>query len=353
VNLRRSLLVPTLAAALVVPLTLDDAGHADPSATDRARARVVPDVRVLDRAPASSPGKWLGTDGNEYDYGPIAVSGKKGYFYYGADFDNACSVGGPGLKEAADELAKIANIIRRSGRRVVWTMAPNKSAPLARYIRESKAPHGKCARKGMAAQTKLLRRYRSPGYLPMVDPLARSTHQVYWRTDPHWSTVGGSIFAKEVARVLDPKLAAIQRSRYGKEVGRGSLNILRGIYKKEKLERAFPATPVKVVQRPSDTPWGGYPDWTFDTSWDTKPAKRTWPGKTLVVGDSFSEFALESLRPLFRHGRFMWFAHVALQDVVQAIRRADTVVLEVFELYVPNSIVSTKEFQRELRQGLR
>jgi hypothetical protein len=187
----------------------------------------------------------------------------------------------------------------------------------------------------------------------MVDPLARSKHQVYWKTDPHWSTVAGAIYAKEVARVLDPKLAAIQRSRYGKEVGMGSLNIFRGVHKKETLERAFPATPVKVVQRPSDTPWKGYPEFTWDTSWDTKPAKRTWPGKTLVIGDSFTDFGLESMRPLFRHGRFMWFAHVALQDMVKAIRQADTVVFEVFELYVPNTIVATKEFQRQLRQGLR
>ena len=350
VNLRNSLLVAIVCSAFVVPLAAAD-GALGMSQPDQVR--VLPDVRVLDRTAAAAAGKWIGTDGQQYDYAPVAVKGKHGWLYFGADFDNACSVGGPGLKEAADQLAKVANIIRASGRRVVWTMAPNKSAPLVRYVKKKRVPHGKCARTGMARQTRLLRNYRSPGYLPMVDPLAASKHEVYWKTDPHWSTVGGAIYAKEVARALDPKLAAIQRSRYGTETGVGSLNLLRGIDKKETLERAYPATNVKVTQRPGDTPWTGYPEFTWDTSWDTKPAKRTWPGKTLVIGDSFSMFGLESIRPLFRHGRWMWFAHVALQDMVQAIKQSDTVVLEVFELYVPNTIVGTKDFQRELRQALR
>jgi len=349
VNVRRSLLVPTVFAALLVPLA---AANGVVGRADRGHAGAVPDIRVLDRVPAAPAGKWTGTDGQDYDYAPVAVPGKKGYLYFGADFDNACSVGGPGLKDAADQLAKVANIIRHSGRRVVWTMAPNKSAPLARYIKQKDAPHGTCARAGMAQQTKLLRTYRAPGYLPLVDALAKSKHQVYWKTDPHWSTVGGAVFAKEVARALDPKLAAIQRSRYGKERGLGSLNVLRGIEKWETLERAYPATKVKVTQRPSDNPWPGYPEFTWDTSWDTTPAKKTWPGKTLVIGDSFAEFGLESIRPLFRHGRWMWFAHVAPQDMVQAIKQADTVVLEVFELYVPNTIMATKVLQRELRKAL-
>jgi hypothetical protein len=48
----------------------------------------------------------------------------------------------------------------------------------------------------------------------------------------------------------------------------------------------------------------------------------------------------------------MWFSHVALQDVVKAIKKSDTVVLEVFELFAPGTILSTKDFQAELRQAL-
>lgn len=349
-NLRRSLLIPLLLTAVSVPLAAAD------GAAGQARGdghRVVPEVRVLDRASTPTNGKFTGITGHEYDPAPLAVTGKHGWLYYGWDFDNACSLGGQGFKKAADLLARTANIIRKSGRRVVWTMAPNKSAALFRYVRTKKYPHGACDRQGIDDQIKIMRNYQSPGYLPMVDVLADSKRETYWKTDPHWSTVGGSIFAKQLAGVLNPRLGKIQRSTYGTETGVGALNLLRGITTEETLERAYPATRVTVTPEPTDTPWAGYPDLIFDHSWDTKPARKTWPGHTLIVGDSFSMFALESLRPVFRHGRWMWFAHVALQDLVKAIKESDTVVLEVFELFVPNSILASKDFQRELSQALR
>ncbi len=347
VSRRRSLLAATLLAAVTVPLAAADGaavGHHE---------RVIPDVRVLDRVPASVSSRFTGIDGRSHNNAPVAITGRKGWLYFGSDFDLACSFGGPMLKQAADQVARVANIIRKSGRRVVWTMAPNKTGPLARYAKPEKFPHGSCDRQGLAEQTKLLRTYDAPGYLPMVDPLATSKHEVYWKTDPHWSTVGGAIYAKEVAQVLSPRLAKIQRSRYGTETGVGSLNLLRGIMTPETLERAFPATKVRVKPEPSDTPWSGYPELSFDHSWDTKPARKTWPGNTLVIGDSFSMFGLESLRPLFRHGRWMWFAHVALQDLVKAIRKADTVVMEVVQLYVPGTILATRNFQVELKRALK
>jgi len=349
VKLRRSLLVPTLCAALAVPLAAAD-GAVGVKHDDRVHA--VPDPGVLDRMATPMGDKFTGTNGHEYAYAPLAVKGRKGWLYYGADFDNACSLGGPGLKKATEQLARTANIIRESGRRVIWTMAPNKSLVLSKYVKSKRYPHGECDGHGLAAQAKIMRDYDSPGYLPMLAPLTNSKHQTYWKTDPHWSTVGGAVFAKEVAKALNPRLGKIQRSHYGAETGVGALNLLRGVNTPETLERAYPATHVRVTQLPSESPWTGYPELTFDTSWETKPARKTWPGKTLIVGDSFSMFGLESLRPLFRHGRWMWFAHVAPQDLVQAIKEADTVVLEVFELYVPNSDMSAKEFQTELKRAL-
>ncbi len=348
-NVRHSLLVPVLLAAVSLPLAAAD-GARGVAQGDGARA--VPDVRVVDRGPAAVTGKFTGITGHQYDPAPLAVTGKKGWLYYGWDFDNACSLGGAGLKKAADQLARTANIIRESGRRVLWTMAPNKTAALARYVRTKQLPHGKCDRKGLADQTRIMRNYRSPGYVPMVDVLAKSKHQTYWKTDPHWSTVGGSLFAKQLAQMLNPRLARIQRTTFGTETGVGALNLIRGVNTEETLERAFPATKVKVTPRPTDTPWTGYPELVFEHSWDTKPARKTWPGHTLIIGDSFSMFGLASLRPVFRHGRWMWFSHVALQDLVKAIKQSDTVVIEVYELFVPGTIVSTRAFQRELRQAL-
>ena len=45
-------------------------------------------------------------------------------------------------------------------------------------------------------------------------------------------------------------------------------------------------------------------------------------------------FALENLRPLFRQGRWMWYAHTDLDDVIDAMVESDTVVLELVQVGV-------------------
>ena len=62
-------------------------------------------------------------------------------------------------------------------------------------------------------------------------------------------------------------------------------------------------------------------------------------------------YALESLRPLFRHGQFMWVGH-SDHDVAKAVKRSDTVVIEVLELFVPGTIIATKSLRKELRRTL-
>lgn len=349
---RLRLQLPVLLAALLAPLaTIDVAVGVDdqPSPT-----RTLVDVRVINRIPTprADSGTIKGFDGKTYDRAPVAVQGRGEDLFFGPDFDLACALGGPRFLRAAKELARVADVIERSGRTVVWTMAPNKSAPLRGRLIPAQFPHGKCDRKGLAAQTRTLRTLQHPTYLSMVKPLAKSKRQVYWRTDPHWSTVGGAVFAKSLAQRLDPKIAKIQRSSYGTETGIGALNLLRDLEIEETLERAFPATKVQVTPRPGPHPWSGYPDSTYDHSWTTAPARKTIPGRTLIIGDSFGLYALESLRPLFRDGRWMWFAHVALQDVVKAVKQSDTVVLEVFQLFVPGTIVASKKFRNHLAKTL-
>ena len=91
-----------------------------------------------------------------------------------------------------------------------------------------------------------------------------------------------------------------------------------------------------------------------DYAWNSRPAKLTWPGRTLVFGDSFSHYALPNLVPLFRHGRFMWIGEVELDDVVEAIRDADTVVLEVYQTFLSiGSVLTTKAFRQQVRRALR
>jgi hypothetical protein len=291
-----------------------------------------------------------GADGNTYPSAPVAVPGTGGQLFSGPDFDVACALGGR-FRDSLDKLARLADIIERSGRTAVWTLGYNKSSVLPRRLVLDALPHGSCDRDGLRIQRRLVRTYDDPQYLPLADALAGSRRQTYFRTDQHWTTVGGAVFAKTLARRLSPSLARHQKYAYGTEQFQGMLNDIRGIYAPETAETASPAGRVRTATRAGE--WAGYPEIVFDHSWTSTPSRRTYPGRTLVVGDSFAWFALENLRPLFRHGRWMWFAYSDPDDVAQAIVDADTVVIEVYQLFTSMTTLTERPFLNKLRQALR
>jgi predicted heme/steroid binding protein len=217
-------------------------------------------------------------------------------------------------------------------------------------------PHGYCDQAGLKVQQQIIDSFDSPTYLPLRRLLARDDRQVYFKTDPHWTTVGASVFARAVARELDPRIARRQRYVLGTETRVGLFNILRGIDTPETAETASPAgNQVKVVTAKSSVEsWAGYPNTVFDHTWNASPAARTWPGHTLLIGDSFMLYALENMRPIFRHGRYMFAGHVAASDAIAAIKKSDTVVMEVLQTFASlGALLVDKSFRAEVRRALR
>ena len=294
-------------------------------------------------------GRFTGADGLLYESAPAIVAGQQGYLFLGPDFDFAC-----GLSSAMDHslkaYAKLAKVISRSGRRVVFTLAPDKTAVLSDML-PAQPPHGVCDLQGLAAQDQLLEHFKDADFLPLVAPLRRSPRQVYWHTDQHWTTVGGAVFAKALAEHLSPQLGRQQRYTYGAESRLGAMNLALGIDTPETLQTASPADKVTVRTAPGGPDWNGYPEFTFEHAWNSKPAKRTWAGHTLLLGDSFMWYALENLRPIFRHGHFVWIDHTDT-DVPQAIKDSDTVVIELLQLFLPGAPILTQQFRHQVAQAL-
>lgn len=300
----------------------------------------------------TDPGHFLGHDGVTYASAPQVVTGIGDELFFGPDFDVACGYGSD-FVIAMKRFAKIATIIRKSGRTVVWSMGLNKSIVLPDRLDPSAFPQGYCDTAGFRQQRKAVLAYSDPSYLDLVRPLSASKRQVYFKTDAHWNTVGGAVYAKALATRLDPKLGRRQAYTYGTETRLGGLNYLRGDTTPEVSPTATPAGRVKVRTQRGTEPWAGYPELTFDHSWNTRPAARTWPGHTLLLGDSYMMFALDNLRPLFRHGRWMWEFHSTPEDIIQAITEADTVVLETYQNFTLVADMSGPAFRNALRQALR
>lgn len=298
----------------------------------------------------AAPATFTGADGLSYQAAPPVVSGQQGYLFLGNDLDFACGLGAR-MSASMAAYAKLAAVIRKSGRRVVFAVAPNKSAVLTADLPGS-TPHGVCDLQGLAAQERLLTSTANPDFLPLVDALRRSSRQSYYRTDQHWTTVGGAVFAKELATHLSPRLGKRQRYTYGSESRQGQLALAAGDNAPEIAQTASPADRVTVRTARSGPDWGGYPEFTFEHAWDTKPAGKTWPGRTLLLGDSFMWFALENLRPVFRHGHFIWIDHTDT-DVVAAIKASDTVVLAQLQLFLGSSTILTPQFRAAVKRALR
>ena len=139
---------------------------------------------------------------------PGIVQGSDGELFFGPSFDQFCTDGATGFDHRMRQLSRLALVIRRSGRRVVFSIAPDKSHVRAESLPRSAIPHGRCARIGARAHRKALDGWKDPSHLPVRVALADDRRRVFWRTDPHWTRVGAEVYATALATKLDPELGA-------------------------------------------------------------------------------------------------------------------------------------------------
>jgi SGNH hydrolase-like domain, acetyltransferase AlgX len=349
-------LVTTLVAAAttvaLVPLAAAGADQAPPRSSH--------DVRTIDRGgalarelPARSA-RILGHDGVEYDSAPLVVTGRNGDLFFGLDFDLACAYGGELFRKGMDRVAKLAKLIEASGRKALFTVVPNKELVNQHAVDEEHLPQGSCTASGLAEQRRVLDRYDDPRYLPVRRTLAKDHRQTYWKTDLHWTTVGASDWTSELAGALDPKLVKWQRYRTGSQTYLGVLSRMLGSNVPETVPSVLAHPPIRVNTSPHSLyPWNDPAQFAFDYEWSSRPAQRTWPGRTLLLGDSFTLMGLQTLRPLFRHGRYQWIGNVSDQSMADAIAKSDTVVIELVQVFLNTTPIRLTSFRKLVKHTLR
>jgi hypothetical protein len=293
----------------------------------------------------------VGADGVVYPRSPTVVRGRDGDLFDGYTFDVICADGGQRLSQSITRLAKVATLIRTSGRRVVFSVMPPKALVNESHVIRGRLPHGKCDRLGLDQQRRVLDTYRDRDFLNVRPQLAKDPRQVYWRTDPHWTTVGASIYTKQLAKRLDPAIGARQRYQAGPDQsGVGAMTAAQGDDTPETVPSLVPRTTVEVTPLPG-TPELGSATYIAEHEWRSSPARLTYPGRTLVIGDSFGLMALANLRPVLRRGHFMW-ADNPYRKLAAGIRKADTVVIEIAHLFVGVTPLGTKAFRTAVRKAL-
>jgi hypothetical protein len=301
---------------------------------------------------ATAPGQtFTGVDGLLYRPADLVVHGKDGTLFFGEDFDTLCGVD-RSFKTGIRRLARLSRLIERSGRRSLFAVAPDKSSAMP-YDLPDPLPHGSCDQFGLERNREVLDEYSNPDFVSVLSRLAR-TPDAYWKTDAHWSTVGASVYAKEVARHLSRRLAHAQRYVSTQRTKLGDLEVFLADAMVETAPARLPANGVTTrAAHGSATFDPSYTSIYMDLSWTSTPARKTWPGRTLLLGDSFTYTALEPLMNLFHRGRFMWLGYNDIDEIVRAISRADTVVIAAVQRFASISPAVQGAFYAAVRQGLR
>lgn len=285
---------------------------------------------------------------------PQVLRGRDEVLYLGQEFDLACADRGA-YRRALAKLSRLARLIEESGRRAVFFVGPNKSSVVAADLPRH-LPTGRCAADALPAQNRALDTYRDPRYVATRAPLAdlvADGKQPFWRTDTHWSSVGTAVLAEALAEKLDPELADRLEVSTGRRTKTGDLTLLAGLDFDEEAPSADVSTGGEVRE---DADSDHYDERTpvYGTHrWTTTPATGLVPGRTALVGDSFTYFALGNLRPLFAQGEFYWIGHpVTPAQVIEGIVASDTVVLEVVQRILTRNLLVSDVFYRDLRTAL-
>ena len=132
--------------------------------------------------------QYVGKDGQLHGLAPWTVPGKNDTLYFGEDFDSYC-LWGADLQKALKKLATVARIIQKSGRKVVFTVGPNKSSVNKKDLDPANYPNGQCDVDGMVAQEQVMDAFTNPNFVPLRRTLLglAKTEQPYWRLDSHWN----------------------------------------------------------------------------------------------------------------------------------------------------------------------
>lgn len=284
---------------------------------------------------------------------PRVVRGTNGYLFYGQDFVKACS-SAVSYEESLNSLARLARIVQASGRRVVFTVSPNKSSVTADALPRN-IPGGSCAVRGIERQNKLLDGIQDPLFVGIRRPLSdahKSGKQVFFRTDTHWTMLGGGMYAQALAKHLDPELAQRLRWEPLQHTRVGDMTKMIGLTSTETLTTATLSSGATVFPHPKAVRKGGSRPAYEPESWVTRPGNGLIQGRTLLLGDSFTGAALASLRPMFAQGRFVVFGYVPERQLISEIRSADTVVIQVVERNVGGHLATRPQFQSRVAAAL-
>lgn len=298
---------------------------------------------------SSGPIAGVGDEGTQPTQGgsgaiqyPRVLQGKDGWLYLGGDVSSACDDPPLTPEQSAQQLQKVSDAVKKSGRKFVVVIAPDKSAAKPEFLPDSYAGKACLAEKRQqfaAAAAKLTG-------VTLIDPSqqlveAEKQGQVWRKLDTHWGPLGASLLGQDIARALDPALVA--QTRYtvsGTTQLRGDLSALLGTPQTETL-------PAVQIDRPGvRLAANGTPLASFDTAptvgygfvritGTATGSAQLYPGRTVLFGDSFLASSVSYVVPYFADLSYINYNAAAQPGAISTLAKqavaSDTVVLELVQ----------------------
>lgn len=286
-------------------------------------------------------------NGTKRDY-PHVIQGKDGWLFFGGDVANPCQP----VAKIADALAgmqRFTDIIERSGRKLVFTIAPDKSEMNPQFMPDSYLGED-CAPPARATLWSRIKSDPPSSYVDIKGPLAAlaqsSTESLWRKHDTHWATRGAAVYAQQVIDAVRPGMwRPDELVGIGPVHRQGDLSVLLG-------------TPVQdtfagyQVRRPGVTVTSSSESLLTATSTDAPLIKGG-----LILGDSFTQASRELLAPFFDHARILHpvTATVSPNGLAAAIKGSKVIVMELVERDVDagNIPEANKAFLNDLEVALR
>ena len=240
--------------------------------------------------------------------GNNVVTGKGGWLYISDEFTTACSPQAA-FEQALARWSRLISIVRKSGRRAVLLVPPDKGGIYPEHLKLDRA-QAECAREGKRRFWALLRgRGRRAGVHPLYDAVVRLKHRtrglIYIRTDSHWNEIGGTVLTRAALDLVGGgvKVAPGEIVKAGTGTFPGDLTVLLGRTERETV-------PGRSIQRAPGAPKVG--------------------GRSAYLYDSYGGKIAHQLPPYFKElQRVPWQA--GENELIKTIIRSDTVIFETVE----------------------
>jgi alginate O-acetyltransferase complex protein AlgJ len=238
------------------------------------------------------------------------TAGTDGWFYLQTVLQRACTPFIP-FSSAVAEWEKLVNVIRASGRHVVFTVAPDKSTIYPEYL-PAADPYRACGQRGSDL---LWDQLESPaakqdGVIglrqPMLEAKRTSKILLYYKTDSHWNQAG-ALTMTEAALPAFSSTIRVQPSEIddtGTIPFAGDLLALLG-------QHGIETAPTLAIHR--------------------QPGAPTVPTPTLLLGDSYEDAVVPQMQPYFPHLTALNWNTVNRQQEAAAIIANRNVILETVE----------------------